>query len=427
MNRRRFSFLMSAVLFATVTAVMPSELLLGADLQQGAQAGGPILQRGDHVVIIGDTFADRLRVYGYVETLVAARLPGFDLTFRNMGWPGDTLTLQPRPLNFGSLDEHLTQQKADVVLACFGMSESFKGPDGAAKFESDLTAFVRHQRTQKFNGKTPPRLVLVSPIFHEPLGHPLPDPKEHNRSLQIYSEAMGRVAKKERVPLVDLFRATQALASAEPTQKLTTGGIHLNEYGYWAVGQIIAESLAPRPQSWRIEIDAAAGRAESTDAGVIDLRADGKGVRFTVSETLLPAPSPPEGHVAPGALAQQQSQLVVKNLKPGQYTLKVGGRTLAKGNHLQWAAGVAVTGAPGHEQMERLRKAVAAKNDLFFQRWRAPNAEYIYGRRRKPYGVQSFPPEMETLDRMIHKRDQHIWKMPKPSLDQILGSVPPGR
>ena len=35
---------------------------------------------------------------------------------------------------------------------------------GVQKFKDDLAAFIKHTHGQKYNGKTPPRLTLFSPI-----------------------------------------------------------------------------------------------------------------------------------------------------------------------------------------------------------------------------------------------------------------------
>ena len=68
-------------------------------------------------MIIGNTFAERLAMFSYFEALVILQHPGQELTFRNLGWSGDTLTLQPRPLNFGDMDTHLAEQRPDVRSA----------------------------------------------------------------------------------------------------------------------------------------------------------------------------------------------------------------------------------------------------------------------------------------------------------------------
>ena len=59
------------------------------------------LRQGDRIVLLGNTTAERLQQYNNFETLLMARFPDLDLVVRNLGWSGDTITLQPRPLNFG--------------------------------------------------------------------------------------------------------------------------------------------------------------------------------------------------------------------------------------------------------------------------------------------------------------------------------------
>ena len=102
------------------------------------------LQEGDRVVFIGNTFADQLRMNNYLETLLTSQADVPGLTFRNLAWSGDTLTLRPRPLNFGSLDDHLKAQRADVIIACFGMNESFDGEAGLAEYTKAWEQFLQH-------------------------------------------------------------------------------------------------------------------------------------------------------------------------------------------------------------------------------------------------------------------------------------------
>ncbi len=61
-------------------------------------AEGPTLElkQGDHVVYIGNTLADRMQHSGWLETYLHALYPNHDLTFRNLGFPGDELKTRPR-------------------------------------------------------------------------------------------------------------------------------------------------------------------------------------------------------------------------------------------------------------------------------------------------------------------------------------------
>lgn len=71
------------------------------------------------------------------------------------------------------------------------------------------------------------------------------------------------------------------------------------------------------------------------------------------------------------------------------------------------ARGLGITD-PWSEEMEELRQLVIEKNKQFFFRWRPINGEYVYGRRREPFGIVSYPPEMEQLDKMIAELDDSI-------------------
>src|ERR1051326_5038786 len=75
------------------------------------------LRAGDHVCIIGNTLADRMQHSGWLEALLYARYPDQKLVFRNLGFSGDELTVRLRSEGFGTPDEWLKKEQADVVLA----------------------------------------------------------------------------------------------------------------------------------------------------------------------------------------------------------------------------------------------------------------------------------------------------------------------
>ena len=87
------------------------------------------LNRGDHIAIIGNTMADRMQHHGWLETYIHAAHPDLELTFRNLGFPGDELKTRSRSANFGNPDQWLTKVEADVVFCFFGYNEALRGPD----------------------------------------------------------------------------------------------------------------------------------------------------------------------------------------------------------------------------------------------------------------------------------------------------------
>jgi hypothetical protein len=202
---------------------------------------------------VGNTFAERLQHFNHFETMLTTKFPELHFRMRNLGWSGDTITLQPRPLNFGDATRHLTDQKADVILACFGLNESFDGEAGLAKFEQDLDEYLKAHAAARYNGTMPPRLALISPIAHERLERlPRVDVDARNRELARYTDAMRRVAAVRHVVFVDLFTPTKRLMNASAASPpLTINGIHLNEAGDQIVAGLLMEGLGFDPRQMK--------------------------------------------------------------------------------------------------------------------------------------------------------------------------------
>ncbi len=201
------------------------------------------VNNGDRICYIGNTLADRMQHFGWLETLVQCRFPDRELVFRNLGFAADELTIRPRSMNFGDPHTHLTHSKADVVFAFFGYNESFSGEAGLETFRRDLKHFITDTLKQKYNGNTSPQLVLFSPIAHENLHDSnLPDGSENNERLAMYTAAMADIASEQGVTFVDLFTPTRDLY-AKSKQPLTINGIHLNNEGHRRVAEIIDRAL----------------------------------------------------------------------------------------------------------------------------------------------------------------------------------------
>ncbi len=206
------------------------------------------------IVIIGNTFAERLQNYNYFEPLLHKSFPDKNLVVRNLGWSADEIGIRSRPLNFPTQDELLSQYKADVILACYGLNEAFKGPDSLDSFKQQLKLYLQHLGAQQYNGKSAPQLILVSPIAHEKLGGLYPDPAAHNKNLSLYTKAMKEAAKGLDIPFIDLYNPTQGgLVQNGPA---TINGIHLNDSGYKAVSEIVAVSLGLPVSKWESGLDA---------------------------------------------------------------------------------------------------------------------------------------------------------------------------
>src|SRR5690606_22545502 len=124
-------------------------------------ADAPQLQlaKGNKLVLIGNTLAERQQHFGNFETLLHSRFPELNLVVRNLGWSSDELTLRPRSKDFNDHGHKLTDLKPQVILAFFGFHESFGGEQGLAKFKKDLEAFIQETTSTKYGGENPPQLV----------------------------------------------------------------------------------------------------------------------------------------------------------------------------------------------------------------------------------------------------------------------------
>ncbi len=213
-----------------------------------AAINAPIaLNPGTKIAIIGNALGDRMQHFGAFETLIHAKYPKHEIVVRNLAVTGDELTARARSKDFGTPDEWLTRVGADVIFAFFGFNESFAGPEGVAKFKSDLDAFLRETRAKTYGTRGPPQIVLFSPIANETL----PDknfvvPPTNNRNLAMYAQAMAEVAgDRAGVTFVDLYAPSQKLYAdaAKAGQPLTINGVHLNQGGDAAFAPVMFQTL----------------------------------------------------------------------------------------------------------------------------------------------------------------------------------------
>ena len=243
------------------------------------------LKKGDHICILGNTLAERMQHYGWLETQILARFPQHELVFRNLGFSGDELELgkRLRSRDFGTPDEwlsasrtlsatrqvesqrrifganrfELTNTKADVIFAFFGYNESFAGEAGIEAFKKNLDDFIKHALSQKYNGKSAPKLVLFSPIAHEDLkSRDLPNGTENNARLKMYTDAMAAVAKANDVLFVDLFNPTLLVFRQGGAAPHTINGVHITANGDRVIADVACRALfGDLPASNKIDLE----------------------------------------------------------------------------------------------------------------------------------------------------------------------------
>lgn len=384
-------------------------LLVASLIAHSAVAESPI-RPGDRIALVGNTFADQLRMYGYLETLLLQRSAGKPVSIRNLGWAGDMLTARDRPTNFPTEESTLTDHKTDVIVACFGMGESFAGEARVESFKQDIQDFVASHKGKKYNGKSEVRLVLVSPIAYEDHGKRTPNWERRNRELSAYTRAMNVVAKQTGLPFVDLNRPTSDLMEDYSAPKMTVNGVNLKDYGYWCVSRTLADALLPGPKPWRLNIDAGAVKGSGKGVAISGINRDGKGVRFIVEEKSWPSLGAPVKGNVHRRLDANRDRLTVKNLAAGDYHLTIDGQAVATASSKQWSEGVAIAHSPAHQALAQYREAIYEKNVNFVYSWKALNQVHIVGERRKSNSGRALPAEVIEFNKIANQKDADLAK-----------------
>src|SRR5690625_6238035 len=118
--------------------------------------------RGNSIIFVGNAFAERLQDFNYFEPFLYESFPDKYLTVRNLGWSGDEIQHKSRPINFPSQDSLLYEHKADIIIACYGLNESYSGIDSLMSFKIELYDYLYHIKNQKYDMTTFPEVILVS-------------------------------------------------------------------------------------------------------------------------------------------------------------------------------------------------------------------------------------------------------------------------
>ena len=388
------------------------------------------LNDGDRIAFIGNTFVEREQKADYIETMLISRFPRANVTFRNLGYSADTATGEARGLcagwtqfekpdkAFERLRKLVAEFKPTVLLINYGMTESFAGPEKLPDFVANYNKML-DALTAAAGGS--PRIILMSPNYHEDLGKPLPDPSAHNRNLRLYSDAIGEIAAKRSARFIDLMSLTDPTRESPNQPFRTWNGIHLTAYGYWRVAMDVEKSLNLMRRYWNVNLLASGVPHSASFTTVLpsDVKALPDGIQFTALDDFLPVPPPPrdspagilDGSVIPLGF---QRMLSVSRLKPGTYELKAGDELLAKGTDVEWAKGVNIKPGPAGAQAEALRAMLIAKDFDYFNYQRPDNDSYIFAFRKREQGrnaveIPQFLPLVEEKEKQIA-----VLRVPKP-------------
>lgn len=364
---------------------------------QLARATSPPIEfrDGDRVIFIGNTFIERAQAYGHLETWLTAAFPEREITFRNLGWSGDTVFGHARSY-FGPpeegierLTQHLEELKPTLIVSAYGAVAAFEGESG---IESFVAGYEKLLSVFKNSGA---RIVLMSPPPAENLPAPLPNQDAHNERLARYSEVIGELANRDGHGFADVF-TTLREAWAELPHPLTENGLHFTEAGYAAITPLIAKTLGVDPGPLSVELDAATGKPA---------------LQGLTLDAIAAGPEAVTLRVHPDVAVPRPLTFKATGLAGGTYSVKTP-RPLAKVSAGELAEGIQLQPGQWNPSLSALRHAILRKNELFFHRWRPQNETYLFGFRKHEQGNNAV--EIPQFEPLIQEQESRIQELKKP-------------
>src|SRR6266446_6506258 len=302
-------------------------------------AGDFFIKDGDRVVFLGDSITEQRLYTTYLEAYALTRHPTWKLSFRNVGWGGDTSWLRQRAHRdekaLSAADESSQQKmvedsvgrglnrdvvplKPTVFTVKFGMNDHSYQP-----FREDIfRAYVRSQseiaKVLKEHGA---RAAFLTP---QPIEDKRADPDKdvRNESLRKFSDGLKEVCSRQGATFVDQFDPYMAIMLREragnPTALIGGGdAVHPGPIGHTVMAWAILKALGATPLVSRAEVDYAAKKSSASQCEIANLKVADGTVSFDRLDESLPMP------IDPRAEASLKLAPVIEDLD--RYELRISG------------------------------------------------------------------------------------------------------
>ncbi|MEM6279839.1 MAG: hypothetical protein AAF733_10195 [Verrucomicrobiota bacterium] len=157
------------------------------------------------VSLMGGADVYRLQEFGFFEFYLQAELPEKMLRVRNLGWPGDTVYRQQRPMYFfteqgdtreGSESDGREKIEPGIFVLSFGKMESLDGLERLGEFEEAYDRMITG--LQKYRQ----RIALIKPSAFHAVGPAAELAEDRNLVLEQYGNAIEKLAEEKGLILV---------------------------------------------------------------------------------------------------------------------------------------------------------------------------------------------------------------------------------
>ncbi|MBL9137381.1 MAG: SGNH/GDSL hydrolase family protein [Verrucomicrobiales bacterium] len=400
------------------------------------------LRDGDRVVFLGDSITEQRLYTTYVEAYALTRYPAWRLSFRNVGWGGDTSWLRQRAhpdegqlfaAEGPTLDAMVEKSvgrglgrdvlplKPTFVTVKFGMNDhSYQA------FRPDI--FRAYSRSQSEIAKVlkgaGARVAFLTP---QPIEDKRPDPDNdaRNLSLRQFSDGLKEVADRSEAAFVDQFAPYMNLmlaARAHDPKAVIGGGdaVHPGPAGQTIMAWSVLKGLGATPAVSKADIQIPTKGANTESCRIDNLSVTEHGLAFDRLDDALPMPidARAEGALKLAPILDELSRygLRVTGLPEGTYEVSVDGESIARLDSSQLAQGINLSqfGGPVTQQAREVLALVFRKNDRYFDRWRNVQLYSPPGWAKGPEIETRREAELKRIDDEIRELESQIDAKRKP-------------
>ncbi len=401
------------------------------------------IRDGDRVVFLGDSITEQRLYTTYIEAYALTRHPAWKLSFRNVGWGGDTSWLRQRAHPdeaklFAAEDEAQQRMiedsvgkglsrdvlplKPTFVTIKIGMNDH-----SYQKFRPDIfKAYTRSQsQLQKVLSGAGARVSFLTP---QPIEEKRADPDQdvRNQSLRKFSDGLKQVAQERGAGFVDQFDPYMAIMMKERASdpKAFIGGgdaVHPGPAGQTIMAWAVLKGLGATAPVSSASITLPAGGVETHGCKVGKVAVSGGGVSFDRLDESLPFPVDERAEaalkIAPILEDLSRYELGVSGLAAGTYEVLIDGESVLKTDAEALKKGVNLSNNAGPitKQARELLGEVFKKNNSFFHRWRDVQLYSFPGWAQGAETEARRSAELKKLDEEVVAGERKIEGLRKPA------------
>lgn len=384
-----------------------------------AQAEKPAfeLRDGDRVVFLGNTLIERMARYGYVEAALTARWPDRNITFRNLGWSGDTVWAESRGLfdppakAYARMLKHVGELQPTVIFLGYGNVEAFdiadeigagvKYAEAAKPFLDQYGKLLDDLHAVAANRC---RFVLIPPL---PRGDEIggtPTGKYNDVTNALYGSIEERFGERSRTLFADVFTNVPP-----PDNEYYPGesddGLHYNARGYRRFARHLGYTLFGETTTTghgvglRITDDSIREESRSQHIASCNAAKLAGGLKIAIRTRVVGTPVD---------CSNADVGLWVDGIPAGTYALRSDEHELARSATVGDSLAIPLV----DPQFEVLRKAIVEKNRLYFLKWRPQNVTYLTLFRKHEQGNNAA--ELAEFDKLVAEKEAEIAKLRQP-------------